>query len=81
MDIDFISGRTKIWSNQMPQVFNQIYATDGFCLNLCHVMLRLSRPFSEPRSEKLLKIQPSYSAAIATDASQSKEMGVHMRGI
>ncbi|XP_056018090.1 ubiquitin conjugation factor E4 A-like isoform X2 [Ostrea edulis] len=74
-------GRTKIWSSQMPQLFTQMYASDGFCLNLCSIMLRLCKPFSEPKSAKLLKIQPTYCRMVAASDKQAKERGIHAEGL
>ena len=75
-----LSGRTKIWSNQLPQLFNQMYCSEGFSLNLCSVMLRLCQPFAEPRSPKLLKIQASYTAALAASDEEAKTRGLHAHG-
>ena len=73
-------GRTKIWSSQMPQLFTQMYASEGFCLNLCSIMLRLCKPFSEPRSAKLLKIQPTYCRMVAANEKEAREKGMHAEG-
>nr|XP_022317607.1 ubiquitin conjugation factor E4 A-like [Crassostrea virginica] len=74
-------GRTKIWSSQMPQLFTQMYASEGFCLNLCSIMLRLCKPFSEPRSAKLLKIQPTYCRMVAANEKEAREKGMHAEGL
>ncbi|XP_061168185.1 ubiquitin conjugation factor E4 A-like [Saccostrea echinata] len=74
-------GRTKIWSSQMPQLFTQMYASEGFCLNLCSIMLRLCKPFSEPKSAKLLKIQPTYCRMVAANEKEAKEKGIHTEGL
>lgn len=37
--------------------------SDGFMLNLCGVLLRLSQPFSFKQSPKILKIDPTFAAA------------------
>lgn len=74
-------GRTKIWSSQMPQLFTQMYASEGFCLNLCSIMLRLCKPFSEPRSAKLLKIQPTYCRMVAANEKEARERGIHAEGL
>ncbi|XP_046576120.1 LOW QUALITY PROTEIN: ubiquitin conjugation factor E4 A-like [Haliotis rubra] len=75
------SGRTKIWSNQIPQLFNQMYCSEGFSLNLCHVMLKLCQPFSNPTSAKLLKIQPSYTSAVAASDEEVKSRCIHAGGL
>lgn len=56
------SSRSKIWNSQFPDVATESQcACDGFILNLESVLLQLCKPFTEPHSLKLLKIQPSYS--------------------
>ncbi|XP_076074488.1 ubiquitin conjugation factor E4 A-like isoform X2 [Mytilus galloprovincialis] len=76
------SGKSKIWSAQMPQLFNQMYAYDGFCLNLCYLMLKLSVPFSEPQCDKLLKVQPTYcSVDINNDNDKSQQKNIHAFGL
>ncbi|KAG7282498.1 hypothetical protein CRUP_020213 [Coryphaenoides rupestris] len=56
------AGRTKIWANQMPEIFFQMYASDAFFLNLGAALLKLCQPFCRPRSPKLLTFNPSYCA-------------------
>jgi ubiquitin conjugation factor E4 A len=53
------AGRTKIWANQMPEIFVQMYASDAFFLNLGAALLKLCQPFCRPRSPKLLTFNPS----------------------
>ncbi|PVD37577.1 hypothetical protein C0Q70_00173 [Pomacea canaliculata] len=74
------AGRTKLWSS-MPQLFSQAYCSEGFALNLCYVMLRLSQPFAKPLSPKLMKIQPSYTAVVVADEDEANSMGVHAKGL
>ncbi|XP_050393644.1 ubiquitin conjugation factor E4 A [Patella vulgata] len=74
-------GRTKIWSNQMPQLFNQLYSSEGFCLNLNYLMLKLCQPFCEPMSAKLLKIQCSYTQAVGKDEEDIKTRCIHAGGL
>ncbi|KAI0207125.1 Ubiquitin conjugation factor E4 A [Lamellibrachia satsuma] len=69
--------RAKLWSNQMPQLLNQL-CSDGFSLNLCTVLLRLCQPFAQPGSVKMLEIQPTYCLATVGDACQLTERGVHL---
>lgn len=64
----------------MPQLFNQMYAYDGFCLNLCYVMLKLCLPFSEPQCDKLLKVQPTYCSVEVQDNDKSLLKNVHAFG-
>lgn len=75
------TGKSKIWSAQMPQLFNQMYACDGFCLNLCYVMLKLCVPFSEPQGEKLLKVQPTYCSVEINDNEKSQQKHIHAFGL
>ncbi|KAK3090701.1 hypothetical protein FSP39_013864, partial [Pinctada imbricata] len=74
-------GRTKIWSSHMPQLVNQMYSSEGFCLNLCSVMLKLCLPFSVPLSDKLLKVKPSYCQVVTADESDIKKRSVHACGL
>ena len=81
MHMFVITGRSKIWSSQMPQVFNQMYASDGFCINLCYVLLNFCKPFTAIQAtDKLLKIQPSYTGFIAADSKHAQKAGVHTEG-
>ena len=75
------SGKSKIWSAQMPQLFNQKYACNGFCLNLCYLMLKLCVPFSEPQSDKLLKVQPTYCSVEINDNEKSQQKSIHAFGL
>jgi len=77
----FYTARSKIWSSQMPQLFNQLFSSDGFCLNLCFVMLKFCQPFTgENSADKLLRIQPSYTSVIPTDDDDAQKLGVHAQG-
>ena len=73
------AGRSKLWSS-MPQLFSRAYSSEGFALNLCYVLLRLSQPFAKPLSPKLLKIQPSYTAVVVADDAEANAIGVHAKG-
>lgn len=64
----------------MPQLFNQKYACNGFCLNLCYLMLKLCVPFSEPQSDKLLKVQPTYCSVEINDNEKSQQKNIHAFG-
>ena len=74
------AGRSKLWSS-MPQLFSRAYSSEGFALNLCYVLLRLSQPFAKPLSPKLLKIQPSYTAVVVADDAEANAIGVHAKGM
>lgn len=76
----YFSGRAKIWSAHAPQVFSQMYCSDGFILNLGLVLLKLCEPFSAACSPKLLKIQPSYVRAVVSDDNEARERGMHAQG-
>ncbi|KAJ8679553.1 hypothetical protein QAD02_015340 [Eretmocerus hayati] len=77
------AGRGKLWNthNSMGLV-NVTTVSDGFMLNLSHVLLRLCQPFcTKPNDPKLLKIDPTYCAAEAKDATESRDKGIHMKGM
>ena len=44
-------------------------------------MLKLCLPFSKPRSDKLLKISPSYTKVVLETEQEAKEKCVHTQGI
>ncbi|XP_014666831.1 PREDICTED: ubiquitin conjugation factor E4 A-like [Priapulus caudatus] len=75
------SGRTKLWTNHQFDDVVSPYASDGFLLNLTNVLLRLCKPFAEPMSQKLLRIDLSYRMAVASSDQDAKERGIHMRGL
>jgi len=56
----FFVGKNKEWSSHNPMTA-YLYVSDGFLLNLNLVLLNLARPFAEPYSSKLLKIDPIYA--------------------
>jgi hypothetical protein len=49
-----------------------MYVSDGFLLNLNLILLNLARPFAEPYSAKLLKINPFYAIC--------ENENVHLKG-
>ncbi|CAF4985445.1 unnamed protein product, partial [Rotaria magnacalcarata] len=53
-------GKNKEWSSHNP-LTAYLFVSDGFLLNLNFVLLNLARPFAEPYSPKLLKINPIYA--------------------
>jgi hypothetical protein len=55
---------------------NDIYASDGFFLNLLVILLDLAAPFSKPFSQGLLKIDPTYSIVAADDNNKK----IHFKG-
>ncbi|XP_048840007.1 ubiquitin conjugation factor E4 A [Brienomyrus brachyistius] len=74
-------GRTKIWANQMPEVFLQMYASDAFFLNLGAALLKLCQPFCRPRSPKLLTFNPTYCALKDLSEEERRNRNVHARGL
>ncbi|GIX75439.1 ubiquitin conjugation factor E4 A [Caerostris extrusa] len=77
--LDANSGRAKIWNSQLPDVYASLHGSDGFLINLLAVLLLLCKPFAEPCSPKLLKVNPFYcSAPISTE---TKKNGVHIKSI
>uniref|UniRef100_H0X0C7 Ubiquitin conjugation factor E4 n=1 Tax=Otolemur garnettii TaxID=30611 RepID=H0X0C7_OTOGA len=75
------AGRTKIWANQMPEIFFQMYASDAFFLNLGAALLKLCQPFCKPRSSRLLTFNPTYCALKDLNDEERKIKNVHMRGL
>ncbi|XP_046891178.1 ubiquitin conjugation factor E4 A [Hypomesus transpacificus] len=75
------AGRTKIWANQMPEIFFQMYASDAFFLNLGSALLKLCQPFCRPRSPKLLTFNPSYCALKELSEEERRNRNVHARGL
>lgn len=74
------SGRTKIWANQMPDLFFQMYASDAFFLNLGAALLKLCQPFCKPKSLKLLTFNPTYCSLKELNEEEQKSRNVHMKG-
>ncbi|XP_054723421.1 ubiquitin conjugation factor E4 A-like, partial [Uloborus diversus] len=75
--LDANAGRAKIWNSQLPEVYASLHASDGFFVNLSAVLLLLCKPFAEPRSPKLFKVDPLYSAAPLS--TPDKRNGVHIK--
>uniref|UniRef100_A0A8C9EHP9 Ubiquitin conjugation factor E4 A n=1 Tax=Pavo cristatus TaxID=9049 RepID=A0A8C9EHP9_PAVCR len=75
------SGRTKIWANQMPEIFFQMYASDAFFLNLGAALLKLCQPFCKPKSPKLLTFNPTYCALKELNEEERRSKNVHMKGL
>lgn len=74
------AGRAKIWANQMPEIFFQMYASDAFFLNLGAALLKLCQPFCRPRSPKLLTFNPTYCALKELSEEERRNRNVHARG-
>nr|AAI57179.1 Unknown (protein for MGC:135581) [Xenopus tropicalis] len=74
------AGRTKIWANQVPEIFMQTYASDSFFLNLGAALLRLCQPFSKPRSARLLTFNPTYCALKEVNEEERRSRNMHMKG-
>ncbi|GFQ77316.1 ubiquitin conjugation factor E4 A [Trichonephila clavata] len=77
--LDANSGRAKIWNSQLPEVYASLHGSDGFFINLLAVLLLLCKPFSEPCSPKLSKVNPLYCAAPLS--SETLKNGVHIKSI
>ncbi|RVE64783.1 hypothetical protein OJAV_G00129420 [Oryzias javanicus] len=75
------AGRTKIWANQMPEIFFQMYASDAFFLNLGAVLLKLCQPFCKPCSPKLLTFNPTYCAFKDLSEEERRNRSIHARGL
>ncbi|XP_054651097.1 ubiquitin conjugation factor E4 A [Dunckerocampus dactyliophorus] len=75
------AGRAKIWANQMPEIFFQMYASDAFFLNLGAALLKLCQPFCRPRSPKLLTFNPTYCAVRELSEEERRNRNVHARGL
>uniref|UniRef100_A0A665VEB8 Ubiquitin conjugation factor E4 A n=1 Tax=Echeneis naucrates TaxID=173247 RepID=A0A665VEB8_ECHNA len=75
------AGRAKIWANQMPEIFFQMYASDAFFLNLGAALLKLCQPFCRPRSPKLLTFNPTYCALKEMSEEERRNRNVHARGL
>ncbi|XP_045212276.2 ubiquitin conjugation factor E4 A-like isoform X2 [Mercenaria mercenaria] len=74
-------AKPDLWSAHEVEVFSPEFCSDGFCLNLCHVLLHMCRPFSEPNCERMLKVKPSYCRADPKSDDERKSMWVHARGL
>ncbi|KAM8989437.1 ubiquitin conjugation factor E4 A isoform 2-T3 [Ara ararauna] len=75
------AGRTKIWANQMPEIFFQMYASDAFFLNLGAALLKLCQPFCKPKSARLLTFNPTYCALKELNEEERRSKNVHMKGL
>ncbi|XP_044525540.1 ubiquitin conjugation factor E4 A [Gracilinanus agilis] len=75
------TGRTKIWANQMPEIFFQMYASDAFFLNLGAALLKLCQPFCKPKSPRLLTFNPTYCALKELNDEERRIKNVHMQGL
>ncbi|KAK7882113.1 hypothetical protein WMY93_028287 [Mugilogobius chulae] len=75
------AGRAKIWANQMPELFFQMYSSDAFFLNLGAVMMKLCQPFCKPQSPKLLTFNPTYCALKELSEEDRCNRNVHARDL
>ncbi|XP_028825944.1 ubiquitin conjugation factor E4 A isoform X2 [Denticeps clupeoides] len=75
------AGRAKIWANQMPEIFFQMYASDAFFLNLGAALLKLCQPFCRPHLPKLLTFNPTYCALRELSEEERRIRNVHARGL
>jgi len=65
----------------LPQMFNAVYSSDAFFINLAVVMLRLSAPVISPTSDHILRIQPTYCLATVGSREETRTRKVHMIGL
>lgn len=72
------SSRGKLWNSQSGM---DTTVSDGFMLNLSNILLRLCQPFSKYSDEKILKVDPTYCAAIPIDSNDAKTRGIHIIGL
>ncbi|CAG9818490.1 unnamed protein product [Phaedon cochleariae] len=73
------AARGKIWNAQMIDLNPAVYAcvTDGFAINLCHLLLGLCQPFCGNIADgKILKVDPTY---YAVPNDKAEEKNVHMK--
>jgi ubiquitin conjugation factor E4 A len=72
------TGRAKLWSNNLPA---NLFVSDAFAVNLTHMLLLFCKPFSNPKSYKLLKIQPTYAIATASGDKEMLRRSIHLLGM
>ncbi|CAL1542242.1 unnamed protein product [Lymnaea stagnalis] len=72
------AGRAKLWASNLPA---DLFVSDAFAVNLTHMLLMFCKPFSNPNSSKLLKIQPSYTKAVASGDKEMLRRSVHLLGM
>ncbi|KAK8783692.1 hypothetical protein V5799_009944 [Amblyomma americanum] len=77
--IESCSDRGKLWNNQVSELFLTMQRGDGFVLNLGAVLLRLARPFSEPCSPKLLKVDYRYCSVEPQSEEHATILSLHIR--
>ncbi|XP_054884546.1 ubiquitin conjugation factor E4 A [Poeciliopsis prolifica] len=75
------AGRAKIWANQVPELFFQMFASDAFFLNLGAALLKLCQPFCKPHSPKLLDFDPTYCALKDMSEEDRRNRSIHARGL
>lgn len=79
--IESCSDRGKLWNSQVSELFLTMQRGDGFALNLGAVLLLLARPFSEPRSPKLLRVNYRYCSVEPPSDEQADKLYLHLRGL
>ncbi|KAH6929903.1 hypothetical protein HPB50_006624 [Hyalomma asiaticum] len=79
--IESCADRGKLWNSQVSELFLTMQRGDGFALNLGAVLLKLARPFSEPCSPKLLKVDYRYCSVEPQSEEQAASLGLHLRGL
>uniref|UniRef100_A0A0B7A894 Ubiquitin conjugation factor E4 A n=1 Tax=Arion vulgaris TaxID=1028688 RepID=A0A0B7A894_9EUPU len=72
------TGRAKLWANNLPA---NLFVSDAFAVNLTHTLLLFCKPFSDPQSYKLLKIQPTYAIATTNGDKEMLRRSIHLLGM
>uniref|UniRef100_T1JL90 Ubiquitin conjugation factor E4 A n=1 Tax=Strigamia maritima TaxID=126957 RepID=T1JL90_STRMM len=73
------SGRGKLWTHVQSLLSTDV--SDSFMLNLGAILLRLCKPFCQPNSAKMLRIDPTYCMAEASTNEEIKLRGVYLRDL
>ncbi|BFZ02587.1 hypothetical protein BsWGS_05626 [Bradybaena similaris] len=72
------TGRAKLWASNLPA---DLFVSDAFAVNVTHMLLLFCRPFCDPNSYKLLKIQPTYAIATVNGDKEMLRRSVHLLGM
>ena len=66
----------------MSELFATAQGSDSFFLNLGTILMNVCRPFLDPASCKLLKINPQYCAVETNiDGISHEDTGLHVVGL
>ncbi|XP_014600806.1 PREDICTED: ubiquitin conjugation factor E4 A [Polistes canadensis] len=77
------ASRGKLWNSHNEINFGpSLNASDGFMLNFGGMLLQLCQPFCVQAKEmKFPKIDPTYCAAEPADEDESRNRGLHIKGL